>query len=158
VSAVDGPTTVRGWEQHRAILEVLARYCECIDRYDLDGVAATFTEDAVTDYGPGRGGEVSGRGAIRERIGRGQAEFRRTHHQLGQVLVETIPEGVATTTYVTATHERWDGGHETACLRYVDRLVASDDGTWRIARRCVEASVIDGFPGVPWTWVERAQP
>jgi ketosteroid isomerase-like protein len=138
---------------------LLARYCECVDRYDLDGVAATFTDDAVTDYGPGRGGEVAGREAIRERIGRGQAEFRRTHHQLGQTLLEEEGKGALTaTTYVTATHERWAGEHETACLRYVDRLVAGDDGEWRIASRRVEASVVDGFAGVPWAWVPRAQP
>jgi hypothetical protein len=146
------------WEDHRALLDLLARYCECVDRYDLDGVADTFTADAITDYGPGRGGEVTGRRAIRDRIERGQAEFRRTHHQLGQVLLEPTPSGVKATTYVTAHHERWNGEHETACLRYLDLIVGEDPGAWRIASRRVEAAVIDGFEGVPWVWVERSQP
>jgi ketosteroid isomerase-like protein len=146
------------FEQYLAVSDLMARYCESVDRYDFDGVADTFTCDAVTDYGPCRGGEVTGRAAIRERIGRGQAEFRRTHHQRGQTLFEVSTEGVAAVSYVTATHERWCGERETAGLRCVDRLVEDGTGDWRIAVRRVEASVIDGFPGVPWVCMPRSQP
>jgi hypothetical protein len=139
-------------------MDLLARYCECVDRYDLNGVADTFTSDALTDYGPGRGGEVIGRSAIRDRIERGQAEFRRTHHQLGQVIFEPTADGVKAITYVTASHERWTGERETACLRYLDLIVSDGPGEWRIASRRVQAAVIDGFAGVPWVWVERSQP
>jgi ketosteroid isomerase-like protein len=146
-------------EDHRALLDLLARYCESVDRYDLDGVAATFTADAVTDYGPGRGGEVVGREAIRARIALGQAEFQRTHHQLGQVLLVVRSVGrVAGITYVTASHERWNGDQATACLRYLDEFASDSQGEWRIASRRVEAAIVVGFQDVTWTWVDRALP
>ena len=67
-----------------AIADVLAAFCERVDEYDIPGLAEVFTEDCFTDYGPGRGGPVSGLAEVQARIARGQAEFRRTHHQLGQ--------------------------------------------------------------------------
>ena len=70
------------------IADLLARYCQALDEYDIDAVAATFADDVVTDYGAGRGGRVVGRDAVRDRIAAGQAAFRRTAHQLGQSLVE----------------------------------------------------------------------
>lgn len=143
---------------HCAIGELLARYCERVDEYDIDGVAATFAEDCVVDYGPGRGGEVLGRQATRDRIAAGQAEFRRTHHQLGQYRVEpTRSGGYRVVTYVTAWHERWDGCKETLCLRYLDRVVGGQDG-FVLAERRVHAAVTHGFDGVPWVWVPRALP
>ncbi len=150
-------TTALTYELHQAILDLLAQYCERVDRYDIDAVAETFTEDAVTDYGPGRGGLVTGRTAIRDRIARGQAEFRRTHHQLGQILLEPGPDGVHGITYVTAHHERWDGTIEVACLRYVDVITTGPDGPLLASRR-VEADVVQGFEGVAWVWTPRALP
>jgi hypothetical protein len=102
-------------------------YCERIDEYDMDGVAALFTPDCVTDYGPGRGGEVAGRAAVRARIAAGQAQFRRAHHQLGQsrVWFDTL-DRVGAVTYVTASHEEHDGSQWQAHLRYLDVLPAAD--------------------------------
>ena len=41
------------FEDRAAIAEVMALYCERVDEYDIDAVAALFTPDCVTDYGPG---------------------------------------------------------------------------------------------------------
>lgn len=142
----------------RDIQHTLARYCRCLDEYDIDGVAACFTPDANSDYGPGRGGAVQGREAIAARIARGQAAFRRTHHQIGQTLVklETPQAEVASSVaYVTAWHERWDQGRDVLCLRYVDQL-RRVHAEWLIADRRVEVSYCDGFASVPWHWVRRA--
>ena len=140
-----------------AVREVLARYCERLDEYDLDGTAATFTDDVVTDYGPGRGGRVEGRVAVRDRIARGQSTFRRTHHQLGQSRIEIEGTTANAVTYVTAWHELWDGSRATVYLRYCDRLERRAD-EWLIADRRVEASGVVGFEGVEWTWVQRRPP
>lgn len=144
--------------ERAAIADLMAVYCERVDEYDIDGVAACFTEDCVTDYGPGRGGEVRGRAAVRDRIAAGQAQFRRTHHQLGQSLVAFAgPDRASATTYVTATHEEWDGTSWRAHLRYVDDLVRGADG-WLLAARRVHAAVVEGRPSIAWTWVPRALP
>ena len=134
----------------QAITDVLALFCERIDEYDIDAVARLFSEDCLVDYGPGRGGEQRGRQALARRLRRGQGQFRRTHHQLGQVRVELTGDEAFAVTYVTAWHELWDGGHETARLQYRDRFLRTGAG-WLIAERRALAAGIEGFEGVPWT-------
>jgi ketosteroid isomerase-like protein len=148
------------FEDRAAIAEVMALYCERVDEYDIDAVAALFTPDCVTDYGPGRGGAVTGRDAVRDRIAAGQAQFRRTHHQLGQSRVgfdPADPDRATATTYVTATHEEWDGRQWRAHLRYVDVLVSGRAG-WLLAERRVHAAVIENRPEIAWEWVPRRIP
>ena len=140
-----------------AVAELMALYCERVDEYDIDAVAALFTADCFTDYGPGRGGPVAGREAVRDRIAAGQAQFRRTQHQLGQSRVTVDGDRAAATTYVTATHEEWDGAQWRAHLRYVDELARGGDG-WLFASRRVHAAVIEGKPEIVWEWVPRRQP
>lgn len=152
------PSRIADLVDRRSIADLLAWYCERLDEYDIEGMSQVFAEDAVADYGPGRGGLLRGRAAICSRIERGQAEFRRTHHQLGQSRVDIGDSEAAAVTYVTASHERWDGTLETACLRYRDELRREQDGSWLIVSRQVTADVIDGFPGVDWVWTTRAEP
>lgn len=142
----------------QAIADLLARYCQTLDEYDLDAMAATFAEDAVTDYGEGRGGRVEGRDAIRARIAAGQAEFRRTAHVLGQSLVEIEGHRAQGVTYVTAWHEWHDGRQDALRLRYVDVFRRAEGRRWLIAERRVEAMGVEGFEGTEWNWVTRALP
>jgi len=141
----------------QSIADVLATFCERIDEYDVDGLVDVFTPDCFVDYGPGRGGPVTGRDAVLARIATGQSEFRRTQHQLGQSLVRLSGDQADATTYVTAMHEAWDGDHSRVHLRYLDHLERSAHG-WRIARRDVQACVVVGFADVPWNYVERRRP
>jgi ketosteroid isomerase-like protein len=144
-------------EDRAAIAEVMALYCERVDEYDIDAVAACFTPDCITDYGPGRGGLVTGRAAVRDRIAAGQAQFRRTHHQLGQSRVTfdpADPDRAGATTYVTASHEEWEGRQWRAHLRYVDVLRRTSEG-WLLAERRVHAGVIENRPEIVWAWVPR---
>lgn len=143
-----------------AIADLLALYCERLDEYDIDAVAALFTEDCRTDYGPGRGGAVIGRAAVRDRIAAGQAQFRRTHHQLGQSRITRHPgdpDRASAVTYVTAAHEEWDGSRWRAHLRYVDEL-RREGGSWLIESRSVLAALVDGRPEIVWNWVPRRPP
>ncbi len=145
-------------EARNAIIDLLNEYTILVDHYDIDGVAALFTADCVTDYGPGRGGLVIGRDNVRDRIRRGQAEFRLTHHQHGQIKITLADNGTAEAlSYLSAWHERWNGSRERVFMRYLDRLTDTDDG-WRIAERKVVASGVEGFEGVEWVWVERQLP
>lgn len=146
----------RAWE-HERIRDLLAAYCQCLDEYDIDGVANCFTSDARADYGPGRGGLLRGRSAIAQRIAEGQAAFKRTHHQMGQVRIKLKTDSADTICYQMAWHERHSGLRELVCLRYVDQLVLLDN-SWLIDCRRVEATFVDGFEGVPWRWVKRGDP
>jgi len=144
-------------DDRAAIADVLAAFCERVDEYDIAGLADVFTEDCSTDYGPGRGGPVAGRAAVLARIARGQAEFRRTHHQLGQSRVTLDGDSATAVTYVTATHEHRDGARSRVHLRYLDRLRRTPEG-WRIAERRAHAAVVEGMADTAWVWVPRGEP
>ena len=140
-----------------AISDVLARYCDRLDAYDIDAVALLFCTDARTDYGPGRGGPVSGRGAIRDRIARGQAAFRRTHHQVGHHTIEVVGDRASGVAAALTWHERPDGTRELLALRYIDEF-RRIEGQWLIAQRRVEISIVEGFAGTEWHWWPRHEP
>lgn len=140
-----------------AITDVLALYCERIDSYDMDAVVELFTPDAVMDFGPGRGGALRGREALRARFAGGQAGFRRTHHHLGQVRLTAAADGrVHAVSSCSAGHEMHDGTQWRIGLRYVDVLV--HDGSWRIAERRIEAALVEDGPRDGWTWIGRREP
>ena len=142
---------------HERIRQLLAAYCRCLDEYDIAGVAACFSDNAVADYGPGRGGAIHGRDNIAARIASGQKVFRRTHHQTGQILIDLRGNEADTTSYQITWHELQDGTQELVCLRYIDELEMID-GTWLISHRRVEASLVNGFEGTQWNWVQRQRP
>lgn len=159
---MDTPTEL---VERQRIADVLGSYCARLDEYDIDAVAALFTEDCVTDYGRSRmsgGGTVLRRDAFRARIARSQSSWRRTHHQLGQMLIELYSHEEASAltyalTYAIAWHERWDGRIDELRIRYVDRLLRTDDG-WRIHQRRMEMSGCLGLEDFDWCWVERHEP
>lgn len=153
------PSDLAELRDRAAIVDVLALFCERVDAYDIPGLAAVFTADCFTDYGPGRGGPVHGLADVLARIARGQAEFRRTHHQLGQtrLTLDGDGDGADAITYVTATHEHRDGRRSRVQLRYLDRLQRTEAG-WRIAERRAHASVVEGMDDIAWVWTPRAEP
>lgn len=140
-----------------AIGDLLAHYCDRLDAHEIDAVASTFTADAIADYGPGRGGVVVGRDAIRERIARGQSAFRRTHHQLGHSTLAIEDEAASGVTAALTWHERFSGDQELLALRYVDRFSRTEAG-WSISHRRVEISLVEGFAGTEWNWWPRRPP
>jgi ketosteroid isomerase-like protein len=156
---VDHMTTddVRWLKDQVEITELLARYCDRLDAHDLEGVMATFTDDARTDYGPGRGGDVVGRPAIRERIARGQSVFRRTHHQVGHSTITIDGDRGTGVSAALTGHERFSGEQELLALRYLDDY-ARVDGQWLISLRRVEISLVQGFAGTEWNWWPRRGP
>lgn len=157
MSGDDVAAALRAVLDRQAVVDVVARFCDCLDRHDIPGLVEVFTTDCTTDYGPARGGPTTGREATIARIGRGQAAFRRTHHQLGQSVVRLDGDLAHACTYVTATHEDTDGTVSRVHLRYVDSLRLTQDG-WRIHHRIAEACVVDGMPTDGWHYVARHPP
>lgn len=141
----------------RDVRSTLVRFGLAVDGYDMVALADVFTQDAHVDYGPGRGGPRAGRGAVVERIAEGQAQFRRTHHQLGQSQIDVDGDIARAVSYVTAWHEDWDGAISEVRLRYVD-VVRREPDRWRISERRAVASGTVGFPDTEWNYVPRALP
>ena len=98
-----------------------------------------------------------GRQAIAERIASGQRDFRRTHHQMGQVRIRLYDDRAESTIYMTAWHELPSGAKDLLCLRYLDKL-RRFNGEWLIIDRRVEVTMVDGFGGTEWDWVKRKTP
>jgi ketosteroid isomerase-like protein len=156
-SPLESAAEVEQLVDRQAIADLTARYCDALDAHDIDAVAKTFTDAARTDYGPGRGGDVVGREAIRERIARGQSAFRRTHHQLGHQTIAIDGDTASGVTAAITWHERLSCEQELLALRYVDEF-SRVDGQWLISVRRVEISMVQGFEGTQWNWWARRPP
>jgi ketosteroid isomerase-like protein len=141
----------------RAISAALTRFCLRVDRYDIDGAMEVFTEHCVTDYGPARGGALTGRNAFRERLIESQSRFEHTHHQLGQLQIEVTGETATSVAYCTASHVGWDGHRHDGRLQYHDRWVRTPEG-WQICHRQAFATVLDGVSGEGMPRVLRLRP
>jgi ketosteroid isomerase-like protein len=125
-----------------AIRDALAQFCLLIDAADYAAVALLFAPDCVTDYGPAAGGRIIGRDAFLDRIRRSQSRFRRTHHQMGQVIFSRDDGGIRTVTYVTAAHRLHDDSRYDSRLQYHDAWQSGHDG-WRIRERVTFSALID---------------
>jgi hypothetical protein len=121
----------------QAIMEVIYKYAEGIDRRDPELLSSIFTPDAMLHYGKGLFD-----GPARDLIARwgpGQpSRFLHTHHQVGNILIEFQAADRATAvTYLTAVHRALRDGRrvdENLRARYLDKLIKQGD-TWRIAQR-----------------------
>jgi 3-phenylpropionate/cinnamic acid dioxygenase small subunit len=137
------------------ILDVLARYCACVDDCDFVGLSEVFASDCVADYGPHRGDPLIGLAAVCEMLSRVVTAFLHTQHQLGQVqLTERADGSWDSTAYATAWHELRDGSKAVSRVRYLDRFVRTDEG-WRIAERRMYALGTEGWPGTQYRFIER---
>lgn len=140
------------------IVDLLARYCEKLDEYDIDGVGEVFTDDYIFDSGVGNGGPKQGKSVIipaqKIRMGR----WRRSHHQLGQTRLEFDgPDAAHGITYVIAWHQNWEGLTGVGRLRYVDDFVRRD-GVWLISKREIVELGTEGFPENTWNPLDRRVP
>ena len=117
----------------QAIADLQYDYCRFIDEMALDELAALFTEDAVTDYGPEERFRATGRDAIRRSLER-MWRFARTSHHLSNVQVWLDgPDEARGISYVIGWHEQTDGTEALVYARYHNRFSLTEDG-WRIAR------------------------
>ena len=159
MTAPTAPRKLQDLLDLQAIRDIEARYCEAIDEYDLDEVLSLFTEDCVTDYGPGRGGAEVGTDAMRRRwetqpAGSGS---KSTHHQLGQIRIELAGDQADCVSYCIADHVRRNGERITFRFQYRDRLRRTAAG-WRISRRKLLFTVVDGNLGPEREWLVRKDP
>jgi hypothetical protein len=137
-----------------AICDVLAAFCERLDRYDIEDACRLFAEDCWTDYGPMSGGRIHGRVALSERIRVSQGRFKRTHHQLGQALIEVSGDSAKSLAYVTAWHLDWAGQIMILMLQYHD-VLRRTDGQWLITERRALATGVEGMDGEGLNWLVR---
>ena len=118
-----------------AIQDLLVRYAHCVDRRDLEGVAACFTADAAYTGSLGDGTIQNALLALRDRMLR----YESTMHLLGNQLIEIDGDRARSETYAIAHHRLNSNGDRrnlVVGVRYEDELVRRD-GRWMICRRTV---------------------
>jgi ketosteroid isomerase-like protein len=141
------------------IRDLMSKYCECVDAFDVEGIVSLFTPDCVLSSrlnADGSGG-VRGREALRKLIAEdpnGSRGSRYTHHQLGQIRIDLNGNQARSIAYCIADHERLNGTRTTIRFQYQDRLVNGAEG-WKIAERRLLASVCDGEVGIKRTRIPR---
>jgi hypothetical protein len=122
------------WAAHRAITDVIHRYCRSMDRIDAELGYSVWHEDGVADYGP------LFQGSGREFID-WVCDYHRgieSHlHQVGNITIDLAGDHAGSETYITvALLHRQDGAQmlTTGRGRYLDRW-SRRAGRWAIDRR-----------------------
>ena len=128
------------------VMDLVARYAECVDSGEAAGYAALFTQDGVVEHSAGR---VSGRAEIHAwvatlaqegRVGR-QSKLK---HVMGLPVIRGDGAKATARTYVTIPRHldsgeiviRFVGTYFDDCLKL--------DGTWLFAKRVIELDFVAG--------------
>ena len=123
------------------IEDLVHDYCTHVDRYEPEKVAALFTEDCVTGYGP-FGGVREGRDVLERGFGFTLAGFAATSHHVSNLRLRFEGPDVALGyAYLYAWHRYPDDRPDYEIWgRYDDRFVRQPDG-WRIASPVITCRV-----------------
>jgi len=127
------------------IRDVITAYSRAIDRRDRALLDRLFWADGSCDYGAFRGTSVEFVDWAMNRT----AQFSRSQHMLGQILIHVSGERAGAETYFTALQTPI--GQTPACAdesvsgRYLDRL-EKRNGEWRIHTRLVAFEWLRHFP------------
>lgn len=133
-----------------AIEQLLNRYCHRLDRGDVDGVMALFTDDAVLE--PTYEGEAAHVG--RDAVAAWYAHYGRTvvaaarglRHKISTTVIDVDGDRAESVCYLDADSVSAESGRRTLVGgRYEDAL-RREGGVWRISRRRI---VIDYASTLP---------
>lgn len=116
------------------IRDLLGRYCQAIDRCDLERLRSVYWPDAFDDHGVFTGNAWDFADFVIPAL----RQLRRTMHLIANSVIElTGPDSAHGETYVVAYHEVVGEVGVTAATaggRYLDRFERRD-GEWRIKER-----------------------
>jgi 3-phenylpropionate/cinnamic acid dioxygenase small subunit len=150
-------------EDERDITDTIDRYSHAIDSGDDDEWVDCFTSDGAvevrahavraTSDGPtgsphGHAGRYAGREQLREFI---EAQSRppegRHKHVVSQTRITLEGDTATAVSYLIRVDDAGGRLWLYSMGRYVDKLVRSSDGRWRIAERIVELEAVNRTPG-----------
>lgn len=118
---------------HRAIEDVVLRYCRGIDRRDRDLIRSCYHPDATDSHGTFEGTVDE----FLDWVFKLLARYTMTFHFVGNVLIEIETDVAASETYGIAFHRSEEDKPYLSLMtgfRYLDRFERRD-GVWRIAAR-----------------------
>lgn len=120
----------------QAIRDTLCRYCNGIDRCDVEMLKSAYWPDATDTHGTFNGNAWEFAGFITQSM---RESMLRSMQHIGNVLIELDPDGchARVETYVMAYMQVEEAGQQRDMLiagRYLDRFEARN-GEWRILDR-----------------------
>jgi hypothetical protein len=129
------------------ILDLLARYCDALDRQDWEAFESIFTEDAVIDYSA-LGGSSGDMPATKKFLADTMPMFASYQHLVGSTVL-TIDGDTARARTICHNPMVWRQGDDPKMficgLWYRDELVRTEAG-WRIRSRVEERSYMKDLP------------
>jgi hypothetical protein len=130
------------------IQDLLARYCDAVDRHDWDAFERIFTPDAFIDYSA-MGGSSGDLATTKAFLAETAAPlFPSWQHMVGQTVLDIDGDRARARTLCHNPMILRDGDdpHLILCgLWYRDELVRTEDG-WRIRSRVEERGYMKQFP------------
>lgn len=145
-------------DRHK-IYEVLTRYCQGVDRGDVELIKSVYHKDAVDDHGMFKGSGWDFADWIIDFL----KEIRQCQHLIGNFSCELHGDTAYSETYCLAVSDYGKGQHVIAYNRYIDRFEKRGD-EWKIADRQVVLDVTRNVPasgpiyeegGWEFTWGRR---
>jgi ketosteroid isomerase-like protein len=128
---------LRAIQDRIEITDVLYRYASTIDRFDLEGLRTTFTDDLVGQYGNAE--PIQGGDAVAAWIADAIAPVVWQHHLLSVYHVEVDGDHASALVYHTS-HQGFENEPESAKVlvgRYQNELRHEADG-WKISKLVLE--------------------
>jgi hypothetical protein len=121
---------------HYRITKLVAEYCHGCDRLDEVEMANVYADDSWDDHGMT---QMDGRGFARSAMARRAKRGDKMSHHLNQTLVRIDGDRAGAETYFIAIVGDLDENGQRVIDqlggRYVDELVRTDTGAWRITKR-----------------------
>ena len=128
MTSPDLESRIASLEDKEAIRELKHRYMRCLDRNDVDGLNACFTEDARSWYTDGKY-TFDGRDAIVQFLGRRKRlSLHTAHHPEITLHSATTASGV----WALEDTNFWDDGTVLHGAGYYQDTYAKVDGEWKI--------------------------
>lgn len=137
-----------------AIVDLVHRYSYLVDHKRYDELALLFTEDCITDYGPGLGGERVGRAAFRAMFGAGDRFVATSHHNANVLVRFDSADRATLRTSLYAWHQTADGNTPQVWGCYHDVAVRTTGG-WRLTARRLRVA---GSEAMPVEWAPLIDP
>jgi uncharacterized protein (TIGR02246 family) len=131
-------------EDRLDVMDLVARYAECVDSGDAAGYAALFTPDGVVEHSAGT---VEGREAIESWVAALAQENRvgkasRLKHIMGLPVVRGDGDKATARTYVTIPRHMESGQIQIRLAgTYHDECVKVD-GAWLFAKRVIDLDLV----------------
>ncbi len=115
----------------RAIVELKARYCRCLDTKDWVGYAAVFTEDLILDTTGAGGPRYEGRDAAVAGVRAAVERAITTHHVHNPEI--TVDGDAATAIWAMQDRNIWPDGRSLLGFGHYHERYVRIGGAWKIA-------------------------